>query len=159
MADVLNGKEKNFLEAKLTAIVNATLEHLWSEEAGFFISGEGQQVSWASQVWVVLAEVLDQEEGKKLLNKLMEENPPIGMNTPYMYHHLVEALLLVGEKEKAVVILKHYWGGMINDGADTFWELYNPSDKEYSPYGSYLINSYCHAWSCTPTYLIRKYGL
>ena len=26
-----------------------------------------------------------------------------------------------------------------------------------SPYGSVAINSYCHAWSATPTYLIRKY--
>jgi alpha-L-rhamnosidase len=46
---------------------------------------------------------------------------------------------------------------MISDGADTFWELYNPDDKKLSPYGSNLINSYCHAWSCTPTYFIRKY--
>ncbi|MFK4470291.1 hypothetical protein ABH897_000006 [Paenibacillus sp. RC73] len=38
-------------------------------------------------------------------------------------------------------------------------ELYDPHNKAFSPYGSYLINSYCHAWSCTPTYLIRKYTL
>jgi alpha-L-rhamnosidase len=55
--------------------------------------------------------------------------------------------------------MKTYWGGMIQDGADTFWELYNPQNKEFSPYGSHLINSYCHAWSCTPTYLKRKYNL
>ncbi|MEI2404538.1 hypothetical protein V8V80_16720 [Niallia taxi] len=39
------------------------------------------------------------------------------------------------------------------------WELYDPNDKNFSPYGSHLINSYCHTWSCTPTYLIRKYDL
>ncbi|MDV9959707.1 hypothetical protein RHJ81_18875 [Clostridioides difficile] len=46
---------------------------------------------------------------------------------------------------------------MVKDGADCFWELYNPNDKYVSPYGSRIINSYCHAWSCTPSYFIRKY--
>jgi alpha-L-rhamnosidase len=25
-----------------------------------------------------------------------------------------------------------------------------------SPYNSHLMNSYCHAWSCTPTYFLRR---
>ena len=53
--------------------------------------------------------------------------------------------------------MKRYWGEMILDGADTFWELYNPYNKHESPYGSSMVNSYCHAWSCTPTYLLRKF--
>ena len=28
-----------------------------------------------------------------------------------------------------------------------------------SPYGSHLMNSYCHAWSCTPAYLLRSLNL
>ena len=48
-------------------------------------------------------------------------------------------------------------GSMIRDGADTFWELYNPYNREESPYGSSMVNSYCHAWSCTPTYFLRKF--
>ncbi|MFC0560563.1 alpha-L-rhamnosidase-related protein [Halalkalibacter alkalisediminis] len=159
LAEILVDNKKSFLEKKLTEVVDSSIQHLWDEQQGFFVSGETRQVSWASQVWMVLAQVLSQKENKKLMKRLLEQNPTIGMNTPYMYHHLVEALLLIEEKEKAIDMLKTYWGGMIKDGADTFWELYNPNDKAYSPYGSYLINSYCHAWSCTPTYLIRKYDL
>ena len=47
--------------------------------------------------------------------------------------------------------------GMMDMCADTFWELYNPENPAESPYGSSIVNSYCHAWSCTPTYLLRKY--
>ncbi|GAE36007.1 alpha-L-rhamnosidase-related protein [Halalkalibacter akibai] len=159
LAELLDESKKTYLELKLTKVVEATLQHLWDEQKGFFVSGDTNQVSWASQIWMVLAEVLDQEENRILINQLFEQNPSIGMNTPYMYHHLVEALLLIGDQKKAVEMLRTYWGGMIKDGADTFWELYNPNDKAYSPYGSHLINSYCHAWSCTPTYLIRRYGL
>jgi hypothetical protein len=53
--------------------------------------------------------------------------------------------------------LTSYWGGMVKKGADTFWEVYDPQNDFLSPYNSYLANSYCHAWSCTPVYFIRKY--
>lgn len=46
---------------------------------------------------------------------------------------------------------------MIHKGADTFWEVYDPQNEYLSPYNFFPINSYCHAWSCTPTYFIRKY--
>ena len=74
-----------------------------------------------------------------------------------MYHHFIEALILNDRKEEALKYIRYYWGGMLEDGADCFWELYDPENKYVSPYGSRIINSYCHAWSCTPTYFIRKY--
>ncbi|SFL59563.1 alpha-L-rhamnosidase [Gracilibacillus orientalis] len=160
LARILEDKDKvHNLELKIQAVTHATTQHLWDEELEFFVSGANRQVSWASQVWMVIAGVFDSEKNREIMDKLFEKKPNIVMNTPYMYHHLVEALLQVGNKQKAVSVIKQYWGGMIKDGADTFWELYNLSDKNYSPYGSHLINSYCHAWSCTPTYLIRKYRL
>ena len=48
-------------------------------------------------------------------------------------------------------------GAMLKAGADCFWELYDPTDPDRSPYGSPVINSCCHAWSCTPAYFFRRY--
>ena len=79
------------------------------------------------------------------------------MVTPYLYHHYVQALVDVGQKAKALEVLRSYWGGMVLLGADTFWELYNPSNPDESPYGGTIVNSYCHAWSCAPAYFLRKY--
>jgi hypothetical protein len=59
--------------------------------------------------------------------------------------------------EDALALLKSYWGGMIEKGADTFWELYVPTDSSVSSMDDPLINSFCHAWSCSPAYFIRKY--
>ena len=42
-------------------------------------------------------------------------------------------------------------------GADCFYEAFDPENKDFSPYGSDMVNSYCHAWSGTPAYFIRKY--
>jgi alpha-L-rhamnosidase len=159
LAEELNAPEQENLKIRLGEIETAARTYLWDEQQQFFISGSERQVSWASQIWMVLAGVFTKEENQKLMKHLLKVKPEVGIATPYMYHHLVEALLVSGEKEQAIAEMKAYWGGMIQDGADTFWELYDPNNKDFSPYGSHLINSYCHAWSCTPTYLIRKYNL
>ncbi|WP_236703682.1 alpha-L-rhamnosidase-related protein [Paenibacillus xylanivorans] len=152
-------KERHYIESKIELTVKAALEHLWDDTQCLFVSGETMQISWASQVWMVLAEVMPQEVNRSLMDRVFEQPPSIGMTTPYMYHHFIEALILAGNYDQAVSQIRAYWGGMVKDGADTFWELYNPADKKLSPYGSFLINSYCHAWSCTPAYFIRKYML
>lgn len=158
LAEILAKKEeKEKMEKHLAEVIDSTMVYLWNEDTGFFVSGDKEQISWATQVWMVLAEVFDLKKNQALLKKLLNEKPAIGMNTPYMHHHLAEALFKTEMKQEAIAWLKMYWGGMIRDGADTFWELYNPEDKEFSPYGNHLINSYCHAWSCTPTYLLREY--
>ena len=61
--------------------------------------------------------------------------------------------------DEAAAYIKNYWGGMVKLGADTFYEVYVPGDPDFSPYGDRMINSMCHAWSCTPSYFIRKYHL
>ena len=85
--------------------------------------------------------------------------PVKGIATPYMYHHVTEALFEAGLKEEAIRLLKSYWGEMLRLGADTFWEAFEPENPDYSPYGNPIVSSYCHAWSCTPVYLIHKYLL
>ena len=145
------------LEGWIETAVRGALEYLWDKELQFFISGQDRQVSWASQIWLVLSGVLDQESNRRLLEHLIKEDPPVGMVTPYMYHHFIEALIQNDMKETALHYIRFYWGQMADLGADCFWELFNPRDWYASPYGSRIINSYCHAWSCTPSYFIRKY--
>ena len=157
LAEILGKKDiKDELEEERRLCIRAAKEYLWDKEQELFVSGEERQISYASQVWMILAGVIGVNEGKKLLNKIIELKPEMRMVTPYMNHHFVEALIVCGEKEKALEYMKYYWGGMLQQGADTFWELYNPENPEESPYGSSIVNSYCHAWSCTPTYILRR---
>ncbi len=134
----------------------AAKEKLWDKEQRVFVSGPDRQISYASQVWMILAEALSNEEGTELLKHIKALNPDKKMVSPYMNHYYVEALLQCGQREEAVDFMKYYWGGMVQQGADTFWELYNPENPAESPYGSSIVNSYCHAWSCSPAYLLRK---
>lgn len=106
---------------------------------------------------MILARVFPREKNRELILHTIDVNPRIQMVTPYMYHHYIDALIRSGEKERALDEIKKYWGEMVHDGADTFWEVYNPYNKYESPYGSVMVNSFCHAWSCTPTYFLRKF--
>ena len=63
-------------EAKRTAA-----EMLWNGE--FYVSGEGKQVSWASQVWMTLGGA--KHGGAELLKRL-ENTQAEAIVTPYMYH-------------------------------------------------------------------------
>ena len=158
IAELLNDNSRlNTIEMLIRTLEYGALKVLWDEEKGFFISGEERQISWASQVWFVLAGVFDKEKNARLLRHLIDMQPNVKMITPYMYHYFVEALLDSEMSEEAMNYIKSYWGGMVADGADCFYELYNPDNKYESPYGSRIINSYCHAWSGTPAYFIRKY--
>ncbi|EGT5420616.1 sugar hydrolase [Clostridioides difficile] len=158
LAIVLGDSEKKEeLEYEINRVVQGAKNHLWDEKQGFFVSGSEKQVSWISQIWCILADVFDKETNTKILDNLLDNPPAIDIVTPYAYHHLVECLILNNRREKALECIRGYWGEMVKDGADCFWELYNPNDKFVSPYGSRIINSYCHAWSCTPSYFIRKY--
>ncbi|KAF0426507.1 Bacterial alpha-L-rhamnosidase [Pediococcus acidilactici] len=148
----------NHYKKKLEQIVNYVKQNLFDEEKGLFISGPNHETNVASQVWMVLAQVMTPEESQRLMTNTVKKLFPIkGIATPYMYHHVTQALFEAGLTDVGVQLLKDYWGKMINLGADTFWEAFDPTRPSYSPYGSSMVNSYCHAWSCTPVYLMRKY--
>ena len=142
---------------KLALITGYAKDKLYRKDRQLFVTGE-EEFNIASQVWMVLAGVMSPEENREIMQTAVRELFPVtGIATPYMYHHIVEALFEAGLTEEAVSLMKNYWGKMIDLGADTFWEAFDPDMPDYSPYGSPIVNSYCHAWSCTPVYLIKKY--
>lgn len=136
----------------------AALQFLYDEKSGFFISGKDRQVSQLSQAWMVLACVMSQEDAADLMKRTMHADC-LKTVTPYAKDTVVEALMKAGLKKEAYEEMMSYWSGMLEQGADTFWELYDPQNPDASPYGSSAVNSYCHAWSCSPSYLMRACGL
>ncbi len=133
----------------------SALKKFWDEEQQVFISGPDRQISWASQAWMIASGMKQGQEAQELLRRI--SGCEVGMVTPYMNHVYVQALLDCGGVSEAGAHIRYYWGKMVEEGADTFWELFNPENPEESPYGSSIINSYCHAWSCTPAYFMREY--
>lgn len=158
IAEIIGDCEvKNKLSDLYSTCRDAANRILWSEDKECYVSGSEGQVSVASQVWMILGGAIDGDKGRRLIREIVHNEDALNMVTPYMYHNYIDALLLLGEKDMALIELENYWGGMARRGADTFWELYNPQNPNESPYGGTIVNSYCHAWSCAPAYFLRKY--
>ena len=156
----MGDEEYEKYSALISEVRSASKKHLYDESEKVFVNpSDNGQLSVHSQVWMILGGVITGEEAKKLLLSCLDNKDFKQPVTPYMRHYVIEAMLKLGMKGEAVQYLKKFWGGMVELGADTFWEAYIPDDLDFSPYNDRMINSLCHAWSCTPSYFIRKYEL
>jgi len=136
----------------------AAIKAFWSSEMQLFTSGSKRQISIASQAWMTLASVGTRKmQSAGLLNALRHPDV-VQSRTPYLTHYVTEALFIAGHNSEALKMMRAYWGGMLKAGADTFWEAYAPDNPRVAPYNDFHVNSFCHAWSCTPSYLLRKYA-
>jgi len=151
------GVQKEISDAPATRqkMTAAARKHLRDEKTGLYFSGPDRQISWASHAWLVIGGIITPEEGAVLLPKLQVRKDVVMPAGPYLYHYVVEAMFKCGLKKNALDLMRKYWGSMVKKGANTFWEVYDPDNDHLSPYENHHINSYCHAWSCTPSYFIR----
>lgn len=136
---------------------NAAKKFLFNKNSGVFLSGPEKQLSVLSQAWMIKAGVISGKQAQKALKISLDREDSYKPGTPYATHYLVESMILCGMHNEARSYLLEYWGGMVDKGADTFWEAYDPADDFISPYKFAPLNSSCHAWSCTPVYFIHKY--
>lgn len=150
-------KEVADLPAIIKKMTTAANKTFLDRRTGLYVGILNPQVSYASQIWMVLGGVASGKAGVKALTALEIAADVCYPGTPYLYHYYIQALIDCGMAQKAKEKLVTYWGDMVDKGADTFWEAYDPQNDFISPYNFYLVNSYCHAWSCTPVYFIRKY--
>ena len=157
LAKVLSKEDEiKDLPAIIEKMRRRATEVLWDKERGVWVSGKESNISWMSQAYLALAKAGTEEMRREALSRVRTLKGAICPRTPYAYHYFVEGLWVANMKSEAIQLVREYWGGMIAKGADTFWEAYDPNDDFVSPYRSVLLNSYCHAWSCTPSYWLRK---
>ena len=143
----------------LEKLTVAARKHFYDSTRGLFVSGQERQVSWASNAWAILAGIpTSKHEAAKALKTVYEDDNAVIANTPYLHHYLCEAFIEAGLNDLALQHIIKYWGSMIEAGAETFWEAWDPKRPMFSPYGDFHSNSFCHAWSCTPSLLLRRLG-
>ena len=118
-------------------------------------SGADHQVSWASHAWLTLGGCLTQNEARTAFAELATRTEAVLPASPYLVHHVVEALRACGAQAQAAAEIDRVWGAMARLGASTFWEMFDPADHRFSPYGDHHLNSACHAWSCGPAWFAR----
>ena len=145
-----------FLEDVVRSMERGANEKLWDEGRGLYVCEKDAQVSVHGQMWSVIGGIAKDDRATRCLQTVVGDKDAVRLVSPYAHHYLVEALHTAGLHREADAHLIEYWGRMVELGADTFWEVFVPDDHRSSPYGTPLLNSYCHAWGCTPVCFLRR---
>ena len=123
---------------------------------------QSDAVTRYSNMFAVFFGYLSEEQRTAVKHSVLLNDAVMKITTPYMRFYELEALCALGEHEAVMREMKAYWGGMLRDGATSFWEKYNPDEsgvQHLAMYGRPYGKSLCHAWGASPIYLLGKYYL
>lgn len=120
------------------------------------------EVTRYANMFAVLYDFVDGERRQDILRHVLLNDSVMSITTPYMRFYELEALCALGEHDRVLKEMRSYWGGMLKEGATSFWETYDPKEKypqRLAMYGHPYGKSLCHAWGASPIYLLGKYYL
>ncbi len=156
--------EKKF--RKLSAdVLDKVFELYWDEEKGAFIDDHktgNRNVTRHANIFALLYNIVDDEKREKIINNVIKNKAVTAITTPYFEYYELDAMCRIGEFKYMTDMLYSYWGGMLDLGATSFWEQFDPTQKgleHYEMYGDKFGKSLCHAWSSSPIYLLGRYAL
>ncbi len=144
-----------------------TQQTFWNDSLHALIHNirDGQQVKNVtrySNMFGVLFNYLTEAQKEAVKKYVLTNDSVQKITTPYMRFYELAALCELGEQKYVTNEILNYWGGMLDLGATTFWEVYNSSEKgvqHYAMYGHPFERSLCHAWGASPVFLLGKYYL
>ena len=154
--------------SKLAADLRAKLlPTFWNEEKQAFIHNvekgkRSEQINKFPNMFAITLGYLDEEKKASVMKNVMLNEDVLKITTPYMRFYELEAMCAMGYQTQVMQEMKAYWGGMLNEGATSFWEKYNPEEsgtQHLAMYGRPYGKSLCHAWGASPIYLLGKYYL
>ena len=120
------------------------------------------QVNKFANMFAILYGYADEKRQNEIMDQVMLNPSVPAITTPYMRFYELAALCQLGKHDEVLSAIRDYWGGMLNEGATTFWEKYNPEqqgDEHLAMYGRPYGKSLCHAWGASPVYLLGRYYL
>lgn len=139
----------------------------WNEEKRAFVhtvenGRQSDEVTRYANMFAVLYDFVDGQRGQDILSGVLLNDSIMPITTPYMRFYELEALCVLGEHDRVLDDMRDYWGGMLKEGATSFWETYDPEEgypQRLGMYGHPYAKSLCHAWGASPIYLLGKHYL
>ena len=113
-----------------------------------------------ANIFAILFDIADKQKQEKILKNVLENDEIPAITTPYFNFFELDVLCQMGKLTEVLDKIRSYWGGMLDLGAVTFWEEYDPSvpkEEQYDMYGDHFGKSLCHAWAASPIYFLAKY--
>ena len=153
--------------AMASKLLNKTKTLFWSERHHAFIHSienglRNEMITKFPNMFAVIYGYANHMETSNIMNHVMLNDKIEKITTPYMRYYELETLCMIGLQEKVLDEIRGYWGGMLEEGATTFWEKFIPEEngtQHLAMYGRPYGKSLCHAWGASPLYLIGRYFL
>ena len=168
LASSQEGKAESAYYQELADALRKKVKTLfWDEGKKAFLHAieDGQmnpQITKFPNMFAILYDFVPEEDKEKLMQTVMLNKKIEPITTPYMRFYELAALCQMGYQDEVLPEIKGYWGGMLREGATSFWEKYNPEEsgtQHLAMYGRPYGKSLCHAWGASPVYLLGKYFL
>jgi hypothetical protein len=117
---------------------------------------------WQTNAAAVFGGVADATQYPKIWDHVFSTVGHVKYNpyiiTPYYNYYVIGAMARTGHRKEALDWIRQYWGGMLREGATSFWEGYDPSWYKEDFHSSlqadnrsgYFV-SLAHGWSTGPT--------
>ena len=138
-------------------------KYFWDEEKGAYIdsftSGR-RNVTRHANIFAILFDIAEEEQKEQILEHVLDNDEIPQITTPYFNFFELDVLCKKGRLQQVLDKIRAYWGGMLDRGAVTFWEQFDPEapvEEQYDMYGDRFGKSLCHAWAASPIYFLAKY--
>lgn len=146
-------------------VKNILMKEFWDKSQGAFVHNKINGVSDGTvtrytNMFAIFFDYLSEKQKKEVKEKVILNPNIMKITTPYMRFYELEAMCTMGETNYVMQEMRSYWGGMLQEGATTFWEKYDPNEKGVEHLAMYqrpYRKSLCHAWGASPIYLLGKY--
>ena len=83
----------------------------------------------------MLFDLADERQREQIRQNVFYNEKVPQITTPYFKFFELDALGKLGDLDTIWETLHSYWGGMIERGAVTFWELFDPAQEGIEQYG------------------------
>lgn len=157
------GLDAGVYRARQSALAAQIDGHYWDKTLGAyvdsFLSGR-RHVSRQTNLLAVRFGIADEEKRALILENVLDNPAVPPITTPYFQFFELDVLAACGRLDQVMERLRSYWGGMLDRGAVTFWEEFDPAvtgTAQYDMYGDRFGKSLCHAWAASPIYLLARY--
>lgn len=161
----LIGKEVSGYRETFARLKAAVLRYFWKEEKGAFIdcyeSGRNH-VSRHANIFAILFDLVTEKQKEQILEHVLLNPEVPQITTPYFKFFELDVWGKTGHLDRLMDSIQEYWGSMVDAGAVTFWEEFDPkrkAEEQYSMYSDPYGKSLCHAWGASPIYLLGRYFL
>lgn len=129
---------------------------MWDADAGLYVDArDGDELSTRHGLQVnmlaILSGAADEERRRSIYERMLAPDEFMGSKTPYYTCYSLAALSAAGHPERALKLVREYFGGMVGKGATSCWEMYLPGTDNDIVRGV-ACRSKSHAWGAGAAY-------